>query len=340
MRINPAKAAAAALTVATLVVVYARVDITLLLHYLGNANPFYLLLALFMFLPQALVSGLRWRILTEGVRELTFSEAVQMNLAGKALNAVAPSNLGEISKAYFLKKGDEGVDAAQAVSAVLLEKTLDQWGLCAVLLLGAAASLDWRSPVIRTGLLAGGAVVAGVGCILLLRMQALCKPFARGKSTLLRKVAAFFGGWDALLSGLKARDPLLLKTLSLSFLVWALHVYQLYLFFPALGKAMPIAPALSRLPLAVLTGFLPITVGGMGTRDSALIFLFAPYADASFMAGVGLLCSLRYWIDTLMGVPFFHKLAGRSLSMNRNIEQGAYNLDAMHDLPEEDNAKS
>lgn len=340
MRINPAKAVAAVLTAATLLLVYARVDITLLLHYLENANPFYLLLALFMFLPQALVSGLRWRILAEDVRGLTFSEAVQMNLAGKALNAVAPSNLGEISKAYFLKKGNAGVDAAQAVSAVLLEKTLDQWGLCAVLLLGAAASLDWRSPVIRTGLFAGSAVVVGVGCILMIRMGALCKLFARSGATPLRKISAFFEGWDLLLSGLKSRDPFLLKTLGLSFLVWTLHVCQLYLFFPALGMAMPIAPALSRLPLAVLTGFLPVTVGGMGTRDTALIYLFAPYADASFMAGIGLLCSLRYWIDTLMGVPFFYRSTGRAASGKRGIEKVPCALGGMQDGPVNDNAKN
>jgi hypothetical protein len=29
------------------------------------------------------------------------------------------------------------------------------------------------------------------------------------------------------------------------------------------------------------------------------------------MAGIGLLCTVRYWVDTLMGVPFFHQLAAR-----------------------------
>jgi hypothetical protein len=49
----------------------------------------------------------------------------------------------------------------------------------------------------------------------------------------------------------------------------------------------------------------------MGTRDSALILLFAPYADAALVAGVGLLCSMRYWMDTLLGVPFFHGYTSR-----------------------------
>jgi hypothetical protein len=44
----------------------------------------------------------------------------------------------------------------------------------------------------------------------------------------------------------------------------------------------------------------------MGTRDSALIYLFASYESAALMAGIGILCSMRYWVDTLLGLPFFH----------------------------------
>jgi uncharacterized protein (TIRG00374 family) len=300
---------AVAFTVATLAVVYSNIDLNLLLRYFGNLHPVYLGLAVLAFLPQILVSSLRWRIMIAGVRRVTLMESVRLNMAGKALNALAPSNMGEMSKAYFLKRDDAGVDTAQAVSAVLLEKMLDLWGLCAVLLLGVILASD-PTPAVWTGWLIAGAALVGIGLILVLPIEILGRPFA-GRGSKLSKVADFFAGWDVLLRGLKARDRGLLKTLGLSVLVWMLHVLQLYLFFPTLRHPVPIAPALAYLPLAVLTGFLPITVGGMGTRDSALILLFAPYADSALMASIGLLCTVRYWVDTLMGVPFFHQLATR-----------------------------
>jgi uncharacterized protein (TIRG00374 family) len=300
---------AAVFTVATLVVVYSHIDLHLLLRYLSDVHPVYLGLAVFAFLPQILVASLRWRIMIAGVRRVTLMESVRLNMAGKALNALVPSNMGEMSKAYFLKRDDAGVDMACAVSAVLLEKMLDLWGLCAVLLLGVILTPE-PTPAVWTGWLIAGAVLAGIGVILILPVEVLGRPFAN-RGYRLSKIADFFAGWDMLLRGLKARDHGLVKTLGLSVLVWMLHVLQLYLFFPTLRHPVPVAPALAYLPLAVLAGFLPVTVGGMGTRDSALILLFASYADSALMAGIGLLCTVRYWVDTLMGVPFFHQLAAR-----------------------------
>jgi hypothetical protein len=63
---------------------------------------------------------------------------------------------------------------------------------------------------------------------------------------------------------------------------------------------------LAYVPIGLGIGSLPFTIGGLGTRDSARIYLFAPYESAAFMAGIGLLCSMRYWVDTLPGLPFFH----------------------------------
>ena len=74
-----------------------------------------------------------------------------------------------------------------------------------------------------------------------------------------------------------------------------------------LFRSIPLAPVLAYAPLSIFVGLIPVTVAGMGTRDSALIFLFSSYADPAVMAGIGLLCSLRYWIDTLVGIPFFHQ---------------------------------
>jgi hypothetical protein len=46
----------------------------------------------------------------------------------------------------------------------------------------------------------------------------------------------------------------------------------------------------------------------MGTRDSAIIVLFHPYAAADVSLGVGILYSLfGYWLPSLIGLPFLQR---------------------------------
>tara|TARA_B110000438_G_C15300639_1_gene431013 strand:- start:62 stop:346 length:285 start_codon:yes stop_codon:yes gene_type:complete len=62
-------------------------------------------------------------------------------------------------------------------------------------------------------------------------------------------------------------------------------------------------------PLAIFLGQLPLTLGGMGTRDLAFINLFSEYATESALLSVGILFSIfRYWLISLLGIPFMLRL--------------------------------
>lgn len=295
-------------TAAILVAIYAHIDLGQLVHHLLHVHLGYLGLALFLFLPQILVTSLRWRFMIAKICPMSLMGSVRLVMAAKALNALVPSKLGEMSKAYFLRM-DGQVDTGQSISAVVLEKVLDMGGLCTVLLLGVCLAPE-RTQVIWIGTVIAGGVLAMVAVVLVISLRGLAERLRRWDRRL-AKVAQLLMGWDSVLAGWKGRGGALPAILGLSVLLWCLHVLQIYLFFPSLRHPVPLAPALAYIPLSILVGLLPITIGGMGTRDSALIVFFAPYAGAALMAGVGLLCSMRYWVDTLLGVPLFHKYASR-----------------------------
>ena len=61
-------------------------------------------------------------------------------------------------------------------------------------------------------------------------------------------------------------------------------------------------------PVAIIIGMIPITFNGIGTRDSALIFLFMNYVPVPLIAGVGILATLRNIIPALFGLPFLNKM--------------------------------
>ncbi|MHB1036099.1 MAG: lysylphosphatidylglycerol synthase transmembrane domain-containing protein [Pirellulales bacterium] len=89
-----------------------------------------------------------------------------------------------------------------------------------------------------------------------------------------------------------------------SLLLWVLHLAQIDLFLQAAGVVVPWPTVLARVPVAIFAGLLPITLWGVGTRDSVLIWMFSDVASASTMAVVGLLTALRYLVPGVAGLAW------------------------------------
>ena len=102
-----------------------------------------------------------------------------------------------------------------------------------------------------------------------------------------------------------------------SLTLWCLHLAQFHLFLWAAGVEATPADTLTRVPLAVFAGLLPVAMMGIGTRDAALIWLFADLAPASIMAAVGLLTALRYLVPGAIGIPL---LSGVWPARKSNVE--------------------
>ena len=279
--------------------IYSRLDFRSFAERILNADPLWLGIAFLCFGPQIFVTTLRWRVMIQSLAPVDTSRALRMVMAAKALNALVPSKLGEMSKAYFLRK-ETGAGVRIGFPAVLLEKILDLGGLCFWMLLGIFLAPEIQEPMVIGASIGLGVLAASAASIVLPQLGLGLKEKFRGK------MAEVMFGWAELTRSWVERPGRLMTIVSLSVTLWGLHMLQIYLFFPVLRQSMDVSIALAYIPLSLLAGLLPITLAGMGTRDAALILLFSPWADASTMAGVGLLCTMRYWSDTLMGVPFLH----------------------------------
>ena len=77
------------------------------------------------------------------------------------------------------------------------------------------------------------------------------------------------------------------------------------------GLDAPYAFIASAMPVAIFVGLLPVTLGGMGTRDAAMLVLFADYGDPAQILAAGLLYSLlSYWVLGVLGLPFARRALG------------------------------
>jgi hypothetical protein len=283
---------------------YAQLDRARLAETLRHTDPLWLLLGVLLMAPPLALGAWRLRALVPAGTGLGLAEAGRLVLVAGSLNMVLPSKLGDVAKAWFLRQRGH-LSGPAALALVTFEKG---WDLLALLLLcgfgllalGPAAGAP-RGAALPVLALAGGGLL-GV----------FSRGFARACfGALLRLAPARLHGrleglraaWLEVLEGMRREPARLLRVVAASLLIWLLHLLQIQVFALALGGGLPWTANLALVPLAILAGLLPFTLAGVGTRDAALVLLLAPYWPAPTAAALGLLCTLRYLLPALAGLP-------------------------------------
>ncbi|MCX7718817.1 MAG: flippase-like domain-containing protein [Candidatus Sumerlaeaceae bacterium] len=315
---------AAVVTVALLALIFASVDRAALARNLAQTRPGVFALAIAMFIPQVWAMAARWRRLVGVFTPLPMGEAVSLILASQTMNLVLPSKAGDLTKALFLKSSGT-LDLKRSANIVVFEKLLDVAVLALIMLGGVIFLLLRGASRLETaaGLTAGAlglVAVAAVGVIYfvppdrlpgLQRLLALLDAQPR-----LQRLAELVRTGHETIALLQSRGARRDLVIAYSFLIWALHLIQIGLFFACFSRVMtaptPTAQFLSLVPLAIFIGLLPVSIAGFGTRDAALIAFF-PQHPAPVMLGVAMYVNLRYIVPAMAGLPFL----GRYITQRR-----------------------
>jgi len=300
-----------------LAVIYWKIDVHQLFRAFEQTNIALLSAALAMVIPTTWLSAWRFKRMAPPEAKIGMSTALRLTLAASAMNMVLPSKMGDIAKAHFVRR-DGLVDGALALSITIQEKALDLLALLAWCAFGLAifqpkSEASWAAfAAIVTGLAVGIAALTSRRTyeLVINGVQRFAGQRLRRASSQLRE------GWSAAQAQWlgKPRNAILVG--STSVLIWLLHLVQIWIFILALGAWVPLVTSLGLTPLALLIGLLPFTFAGVGTRDAALIFLYAPYFDSGVGAALGLLCTVRYLLPGLLGLPFFSFFLGLTKAGN------------------------
>ncbi|NBD17369.1 MAG: flippase-like domain-containing protein [Cyanobacteria bacterium] len=295
-----------------LVLLYIKIDFTALLAVFERSHRSWMIIGLGLVIPITMLTAWRLQQLTPKKAKLTVGEGNRLILAASVLNMVLPSKMGDIAKAYFIQKRGS-LEGSLAFSLVIFEKTCDLlsllfWCGFGLFLYPDKGGLFWvMTVVISSGLLLG---------ILLLSSRYFansCFTFGRrlAPKTVKGKIKNLQTSWGEMHDYFwRDRAQLLLIT-STSIFLWFLHLFQIWLFILALKAWTPFLANLALAPLAILAGLLPLTFAGIGTRDAALVFFYNSYLDAPTAAALGLLCTSRYFIPAVAGLPFMGKYLAR-----------------------------
>jgi uncharacterized membrane protein YbhN (UPF0104 family) len=294
-----------AVSAVILALLWRSVDPAAILAAAEQTAPAWFWAAVACTIPLTLATAWRFAALSSG--SVPAGEAVRLILAASTLNMVLPSKMGDLAKAWILRR-DGTMSGGRALALVVLEKLLDLWSLVAV----GAIALALTQPALPGGeasLALALLVLWGAAVGLLLPMLAGRRALApllvatRPLGKLHGKLTALISDWDALIGWLWASPARALAMMAGSLLLWVGHMVQIWLFASAIGE-VPLALTMAFAVIAILAGLLPFTFAGVGTRDAAMVVLLAPYLDAGGAALLGLCATLRYLIPAIAGLPF------------------------------------
>lgn len=313
-----------------LALIYWKIDFTKLGPVFANCDPWWMAASLGMVVPLTMLTAWRFQQLAPPDARVGFSEANRLILSASVLNLILPSKMGDIAKALFLP-----MRRSLALSLVVFEKACDMLSLLVWCVFGLAWVWLTNSPALEAfgsiwawftnssestpfgssmvfwllALIVGGSLVFGA---LMLGSQkfaglffGLARKFAPGK--LKQKFGKLADSWSEMQGYFWSSKRRFALVTSTSIFIWLLHLLQIWLFILALRAWCPFVANLALSSLAILAGLMPLTFAGVGTRDGALVVLYAPYFSAPVALALGLLCTARYVLPAIGGIPFFQR---------------------------------
>lgn len=297
------------ISTAILLYLYSQIEINKLWNVLQNCDPVWMLISIAMLIPLTFFTAWRLQQLMPLGTNLNFLEANRLILGSSVLNMVLPSKMGDIAKAYFMQDRNN-LSGTLSLVIVIFEKACDLlslllWCIFGLFVYPEKNTFFWGLTIIITG-----SFLIGIGLLAWRKFAEIffivIKKIAPQKihNKLLQMQYSWLEMHNYFLSD---RKQLLLITIT-SIFIWFLHLLQIWFFILALKAWTPFLVSLALSPLSILAGLLPLTFAGVGTRDAALIWFYQPYFNEAVGAALGLLCTSRYFLPALVGLPFLGQM--------------------------------
>lgn len=268
----------------------------------GRIRWHFLPVALLLSAANVLLAALRFRLilLSLGYR-LTFGTCVRAVLASLPAAAVTPSRAGEFVRATYVRRV---VPLAEGGGAILAEKMIDGLVLLSFALVGSGLASRWEL---------AGAVGLGIVAGLLAFAWAARGVIPSGLAKLVGPVLSKVAGARRAFVALTGRPSYLVAVVGVSGLAFANAIVLIWFLLRFSQADLALVTVAGSWPLAAAAGLLPLTLGGLGTRDAAFVYLVS-HTTGDRTAEV-LIATLSYslvttWLLALVGLPWLMRAAG------------------------------
>lgn len=297
---------------AILAIILYHVDLEEVWRQLKLSDPFLIGAAIILIIPQVALRAFRWqKMLARQAIHCPFRFALSFYFAGIYIGLITPGRLGEIAKAYFLKQ--RGLASlSQALPSIIADRCMD---LYCLLILAVTSlyplKLGIKSPVVASIICI---VVAVVPWLVLYywrfsRVSGLVRESISARLTI-KWAEAFetFSQATGRLISLQIAYMLFLTVAS-----YGIYFIQTYLIGRSVGLGLNFSTIAMIVSIAILVGFIPVTIAGLGTREAVFIILFGRFGISPASAlSFAFLYNLVYIVCVgIVSVVFWMRLPNR-----------------------------
>jgi uncharacterized protein (TIRG00374 family) len=281
-----------------------KVDIGRTVDFIAASNPVYLVLAAVVFTATLWPMAWRWQVLlaSKGVHE-PLRWLAKLYLIGYAASQVLPTGVGGDAVRIVEHARRRPKAKGEVAGAVLMERIVGSAGILLVVAVGIALAVGRYDDI---GLLVWVEVACVVTiaffCLLLFsrRANALLHAhvFPRGGAARLNR--AIRAVWNAL-HGYRSQKRALGLALAVTVAVQFVRMITIWLCGEAVGLDESLLVYIILTPLLFLVMMIPITVNGLGVRESFFVFFLGRFgvdADAAFATGF-----LFYVVTVAASIP-------------------------------------
>ena len=253
-------------------------------YYLRLADLSLIIVVIILTRTQILTATLRYNFFLKACgAEIKLKDCMHAVLTALSINSVVPGKGGDIAKAIVLTKDKHEI--LKYTGVTIIEKLCDLIVLSVITFIGAflAKNNFWQS----VGL---GSIILFISLFLFLRFADKFPIFGLKLKVLPELVVTAFKNQKFLLSGI-----------FFCILLWVVNLTIIFLLLISVDAGVSISKIISYWPASMLTGMLPITISGFGTRDVAFVYVLGESIDNTrLFAGTFLYTVFVYWFLSLL----------------------------------------
>jgi glycosyltransferase 2 family protein len=261
-------------TVVLIAIVFQFVDMRQLADSLLRVNVPLVLLSVVIVFPFIAIKAWRWCVILRGYGiELSLWKSWQLYAIGLSAGAFTPGQAGDAVKAWYLK--ELGHPLAPSLASVVLDRLFDVIILACFAMSGVL--VFWSVFKSELPALVGLIVLVLLLAAFLISVRFRNRVFSfTSKRLMPGKIRDFIKKYIS-------REHLDMRTMTkgqiaeislITFFSFVVSFFRVWLFFPALGVSISPLALIAIASLATIASLVPVSVGGIGTRDVVLIVIF------------------------------------------------------------------
>lgn len=268
------------LGIAIFFIILSKTNLGEILKNMVKIKPIYLLSGALLTIPTIFTKALCWNYIKkqQGIK-YNLKDSFLMYCSGLYVGLVTPGRLGEITKAFYLKR--DGYSTGKSLVSIVLDRLSDIVFLLLFVFMGLIFFFSALQKTILIPIVCVAMVV--ILFIIFLRVGLI--------KWILNKLFYFFvplkyqKSWEInsqdFINDFKIYN--LKNYIVISFITvfsWAFYYLQMYVLAKGIGINVPFLYLAITVTVAGLITLIPVSISGIGTRDIALIMLLSPFLVA------------------------------------------------------------